>query len=141
MKTILFPGWFDPFTIGHENLIKRILPVFDRVVVAVGVNSDKQYMFSVKERMERISKFFSFEPKVKVICFSDMTVDCCHREGASYILRGVRNSKDMEYEQVVAAVNHKLDNSIETILLFADPELVDVSSTLERERLLHEKNS
>ncbi len=141
MKIVLFPGSFDPFTVGHENLVKRVLPLFDKVVVAVGVNSDKQYMFSVHQRMQRIMQCFSGEPKVSVVSFSDMTVDCCHREGAQYILRGVRNARDMEYEQVVAAVNHQLDNSIETILLFADPSMVDVSSTLERERLLHENNT
>lgn len=137
MKTILFPGSFDPFTIGHENLVKRVLPVFDKVVVAVGVNSDKHYLFSAKERVERIVRCFADEPKVKVVCFSDMTVDCCHREEAGYILRGVRDVMDMEYEQIMASVNYQLDDSIETIVLFANPAFINVSSTLEREKLLH----
>lgn len=136
---ILFPGSFDPITVAHENLVRRALRLFDEVVVAVGVNSDKDYMFSVPQRVEMARKVFENEPRVSVVHYSDMTVDCCHRVGAQCILRGVRNVKDMEYEQTVAAVNHSLAPDIETLILYADPDMVDVSSTVVRERLLHDQ--
>lgn len=133
----LFPGSFDPFTIGHEALVRRCLALFDEVVVAVGVNSDKHYMFTADERVEKVASFFRGESRVRVVQYDDMTVDCCRREHAGVIVRGVRNVADMEYERRVAAVNHSLAEDIETIILFAAPEMVDVSSTRERELLLH----
>lgn len=133
----LFPGSFDPFTQGHEAILRRVLPLFDKVVVAVGVNSEKQYMFSVEERMERIRQAMADSPSVEVTSYSGMTVDLCHRLGAKVIIRGIRTAKDFEYEQTIAAVNRLQDPAIETLLLLADPEHVDISSTLERERLTH----
>ena len=137
--TALFPGSFDPFTGGHEALVRRALLLFERVVIAVGVNSDKQYMFTTAERVEAIEKRFAGNERVKVVCYSDMTVDCCRRESAGFILRGVRNTKDFEYEQTVAAVNRSLAPDIDTVMLLADLEYMDVSSTLEREKLQHRK--
>ena len=134
-KTALFPGSFDPFTDGHEALVRRALELFDRVVIAVGINSDKQYMFSSEERVSMIEKRFDGEERIKVVSYSDMTVDCCRREDAGFILRGVRNTKDFEYEQTVAAVNRKLAPDIDTVILFSDLEYKDVSSTIEREKL------
>ena len=134
----LFPGSFDPFTAGHEAILRRILPLFDRVVVAVGVNSDKHCMFSVEERMQIIRERMSDCPTVEVTSYSGMTVDFCHQLGAQVIIRGIRNSKDFEYEQTIAAVNRLQDPSIETLLLLADPEHKDISSTLERERITHD---
>ena len=126
----LFPGSFDPFTTGHEAILRRVLPLFDKVIVAVGVNSDKHYMFSLEERVALI--------RVEVTSYQGMTIDLCHRLGAKVIIRGIRTSKDFEYEQTVAAVNRLQDPSIETLLLLADPEHVNISSTLERERLSHQ---
>ena len=137
MKTVLFPGSFDPFTIGHLNLVTRALQLFDKVVVAVGVNSDKHYMFTTEERMQRAREMLGGNPNVEIVSYSGMTVDCCHEVGAVGILRGVRNTKDMEYEETVAAVNRTLAPDIETVILFADTPYKDISSTLERERLLH----
>ena len=137
MKKLLFPGSFDPFTIGHLNLVTRALQLFDKVVVAVGVNSDKQYMFSTEERMQRVREMVGDNPDVEVVSYSGMTVDCCREVGAIGILRGVRNTKDMEYEETVAAVNRTLAPDLETVILFADTAYKDISSTLERERLLH----
>ena len=133
----IFPGSFDPFPQGHAILVARVLNLFDAVVVAVGVNSDKNYMFSAQQRVEAIQQRYKEDSRVRVVAFSDMTVDCCRREGAGVIVRGVRNAQDMQYEQTVAAGNHRLAPEIETVLLLADPELVDVSSTLEREKLMH----
>ena len=138
-KVALFPGSFDPFTDGHEALVKRALVLFDEVVVAVGVNSDKKYMFSAVERVNMIEKRFAGEERVRAVSYSDMTVDCCRREGAGFILRGVRDTKDFKYEQTVAAVNRSLAPDIDTVLILADIEYKDVSSTLEREKLLHSK--
>lgn len=133
----LFPGSFDPFTEGHEAILRRVLPLFDRVVVAVGVNTDKQYMFSVEERMAIIRKRMCDCPTVEVVSYSGMTIDLCHQLGAKAIIRGIRTTKDFEYEQTIAAVNRLQDPSIETLLLLADPEHVNISSTLEREKLMH----
>lgn len=133
----LFPGSFDPFTRGHEAILRRVMPLFDKVVIAVGVNSEKQYMFTVEERMERIRTMLVDCPTVEVTSYSGMTIDLCHRLGAKVIIRGIRTARDFEYEQTIAAVNRLQDPSIETLLLLADPEHVDISSTLEREKLSH----
>jgi pantetheine-phosphate adenylyltransferase len=133
----LFPGSFDPFTAGHEAILRRMLPLFDKVVVAVGVNSEKKYMFSVDERLALIRKRLSDCPTVEVTSYSGMTIDLCHRLGAKVIIRGIRTAKDFEYEQTVAAVNRLQDPAIETLLVMADPDHINISSTLEREKLTH----
>lgn len=138
MATALFPGSFDPFTSGHEAVLRRVLPLFGRVVVAVGVNSEKHCMFSVEERVERIRRALSDCPTVEVTAYSGMTVDLCHEVGAQCIIRGIRTAKDFEYEQLVASVNREQDPSIETLLVMADADHINISSTLERERLTHE---
>ena len=137
MAIALFPGSFDPFTAGHEAILRRVLPLFDKVVVAVGVNSDKEYMFSVEERLSIIRKRLADCPTVEVTSYSGMTIDLCHQIGAQVIIRGIRTAADFEYEQTIAAVNRLQDPSIETLLLLADPEHVNISSTLEREKLVH----
>lgn len=133
----LFPGSFDPFTAGHEAILRRVLPLFDKVVVAVGVNTDKQYMFSVEERLSLIRQKLADCPTVEVTSYSGMTIDLCHQLGAKAIIRGIRTAADFEYEQTIAAVNRLQDPSIETLLILADPEHVNISSTLEREKLSH----
>lgn len=138
MKKAVFPGSFDPFTSGHEAIVRRALALFDKVYIAIGVNTDKQYMFTPKERQQRVLDTFPNEPRIEVLTYSDMTVDLCHRIGAQFILRGIRNAKDFAYEQTVAAVNHTLDPSIDTIILLSDTEHQDIRSTLERERLAHQ---
>ena len=138
MATALFPGSFDPFTAGHEAVLRRVLPLFDRVVVAVGVNSEKHCMFSVEERTERIRRTMADCPTVEVTSYSGMTIDLCHEVGAKCIIRGIRTSKDFESEQLVASVNREQDPSIETLLVMADADHINISSTLERERLTHE---
>ena len=137
MATALFPGSFDPFTRGHEAVLRRVLPLFDRIVVAVGVNTEKQYMFSVEERVERIRQMLADCPTVEVAAYDGMTIDLCHEVGARCIIRGIRTAADLEYEQTVAAVNRLQDPSVETFLVMADPEHIDISSTLEREKISH----
>ena len=138
MATAIFPGSFDPFTEGHEAVLRRVLPLFERVYVAVG---EKQYLFSTEERLERIRTMLADCPTVEAVSYTGMTIDLCHRLGAQAIIRGIRTAKDLEYEQTVAAVNRRQDPKIETLLLMADPDHIDISSTLERERLLHPCNS
>ena len=133
----LFPGSFDPFTKGHEAVLRRVLPLFDKVVVAVGQNSDKHCMFSPEERMERIREAMKDCPTVEVTSYSGMTIDLCHQVGAKVIIRGIRTAADFEYEQLIASVNRAQDPTIETLLVMADAEHRDISSTLEREKISH----
>ena len=137
MAKALFPGSFDPFTAGHEAVLRRVLPLFDKVYVAVGVNSEKHCMFSVEERLQRIREAMADCPNVEVLSYSGMTVDLCHQLGAQAIIRGIRTAKDFDYEQTIASVNRLQDPSIETLLVLADDEHRDISSTLERERIAH----
>lgn len=138
MKTAVFPGSFDPFTSGHEAIVRRALSLFDKLYIAVGVNTDKHYMFSTEERLQRIRQCFPNEPRIEALAYSCMTVDLCHQLGAQFILRGIRNAQDFTYEQTVAAVNHTLDPAIDTVILLSDTDHQDISSTLERERLAHQ---
>ena len=138
MATALFPGSFDPFTAGHEAIVRRIAPLFDHLVVAVGVNTEKHYMFSVEERMERIRQILADLPQVTVTSYEGMTIDLCHLIGAQCIVRGIRTADDFEYEQLVASVNRAQDSSIETLLVMADADHINISSTLEREKLSHQ---
>ena len=133
----LFPGSFDPFTAGHEAIARRVAPLFDRLVVAVGVNTEKHCMFSPEERVERIQTMLADLPQVEVTSYDGMTVDLCHRLGAKCIVRGIRTAADFEYEQLVASVNRVQDPTIETLLVMADADHINISSTLERERIAH----
>lgn len=137
MAIALFPGSFDPFTAGHEAVLRRVLPLFDKVVVAVGVNSDKHCMFSPEERVQRIRQLMADCPTVEVTSYTGMTIDLCHQVGARCIIRGIRTAEDFEYEQLVASVNREQDPTIETLLVMADADHIKISSTLEREKLSH----
>lgn len=132
MKTGIFVGSFDPFTVGHDSILRRALPLFDKVVIGVGVNERKKCMLSAEERTERIARLYASEPKIEVKAYSDLTIDFARREGAEYIIKGVRSVKDFEYEREQAAINRRL-SSIETLLLFAEPELESISSSVVRE--------
>lgn len=140
MKAAVFPGSFDPITSGHEAIVRRALSLFDKVYIAVGVNTEKRYMFSVEERIDKIQTLFADTERVEAISYSDMTVDLCHRLGAQFILRGIRDAKDLEYEQTIAAVNQSLAPDIETVILLSDAAHRDISSTIEREKLAHSSN-
>ena len=132
MKIGIFVGSFDPFTIGHDSIVCRALPLFDKVVIGVGVNERKKYMFSAEERTERIARLYANEPKIEVKAYSDLTIDFAQREGAEYIIKGVRSVKDFEYEREQADINRRLSR-IETILFYAEPQLESISSSVVRE--------
>ena len=132
MKIGIFVGSFDPFTIGHDSIVRRALPLFDKVVIGVGVNERKQYMLSTEERTQRIARFYTNEPKVEVKAYSALTIDFAQREGAEYIIKGVRSVKDFEYEREQADINRRLSR-IETILFYAEPQLESISSSVVRE--------
>ena len=131
MKAI-FTGSFDPFTIGHDDIVRRALPLFSSLVIGVGHNERKQYMHTVEERVEAIRSLYAAEPKVSVEAYSDLTIDFAKRVGASVIVKGVRSIKDFEYEREQAELNRRL-GGVETLLLFADPALASVSSSAVRE--------
>ena len=135
MKTGVFVGSFDPDTIGHHDILKRALPLFDQVVVGVGVNEHKQCMCSAQERVERIAALYADDPRVRVEQYSGLTVDFARRHGAGFIIKGVRSIKDFEYEREQADVNRQI-SGIDTLLLMASPALASVSSSVVRE-LIH----
>lgn len=132
LKTGIFVGSFDPFTIGHDSIVRRALPLFDQLVIGVGYNEHKQSMGSVEERVDAIKALYVHEPKISVEAYRDLTVDFAARVQAQYIIKGVRSVKDFEYEREQADVNRQL-TGIETLLLFAEPQLASISSSVVRE--------
>ena len=134
-RIALFPGTFDPFTLGHQSLVKRVLTCADAVVIAIGINEKKQTYYTLEQRVSAIRALYAEEPRVKVITYSGLTVDVAQQEQASFILRGVRSVIDFEYEKAIADVNRQL-TGIETLLLFTEPTYAHISSSVVRE-LLH----
>ena len=132
MNKGLFVGSFDPFTIGHDSIVRRALPLFDHIIIGVGVNERKKYMLSAEERVKRIKRLYADEPKIEVKAYSDLTIDFARREQTTYIIKGVRSVKDFEYEREQADVNRLL-SGVETIFLYAEPQLSSISSTMVRE--------
>lgn len=132
MKRGLFPGSFDPFTKGHEVVIKKALHLFDEIVIGVGVNSTKNYLFDTEKRLFHIWSLFQHEPKVRVEVYNKLTVDFCKDIDAQFIIRGLRDSKDYEYERSIAHMNQSI-SAIETVIFLTDPEYSAISSTIIRE--------
>ena len=135
MKRAIFPGTFDPFTLGHHSIVKRTLTFMDEVIVGIGINEGKHCLIPVEKRVEMIRQLYADEPRVKVMAYSGLTVDFAQEQEAGFIVRGIRSVKDFEYEEGIADINKKL-SGIETIFLFTEPELSSVSSSVVRE-LLH----
>jgi pantetheine-phosphate adenylyltransferase len=132
-KTALFPGSFDPFTKGHEDIILRGLNIFDEIIIAVGYNSKKIRYFDIDMMIDKISSCFASYKNIRVEKYTGLTADFAHRHGAHYLLRGLRNTTDFEYENSIAMVNKDLHNGLETVFLITSPKFAFISSTIIRE--------
>ena len=132
MKKAVFPGSFDPITLGHVDLIYRGLEIFDEIVIAIGVNADKKQLFSLEDKIRQIENTFKEEPRVKVESYKGMTIDFCKSVNSKYILRGLRNSSDFNYEQSIAQTKSSL-SSIDSVFLITSPQLAFISSTIVRD--------
>lgn len=139
MKRAIFPGTFDPFTIGHYSVVRRALSFMDEVVIGIGINENKNTYFPVDKRLQMIEDFYKDEPRIKVMSYDCLTIDFARQVKAAFIIRGIRTVKDFEYEETIADINRKLAG-IETILLFTEPELSCISSTIVRELLSYNKD-
>ena len=133
MKVAVFPGSFDPITIGHTDLVQRACPLFDKVIVAIGINNKKQYLYSLDQRMNRLNKVFADNPKVVVDSFEGLTAEYCKSVGARYLLRGLRNASDFDYEKTISQLNQIIGDELETLFLISRPQYSHISSTIVRE--------
>ena len=129
----LFPGTFDPITIGHQDIINRSLPLFDKLVIGIGRNANKEPMFSDEQRLSWIREIYKDNPKVEAVIYDGLTIRCCQQVGANFILRGIRYVNDFEYEKAIADMNRMLVPTIETIFLTCSPQFSTISSTLVRD--------
>lgn len=132
MRKAIFPGSFDPITLGHEDIIKRALPLFDEIVIAIGINADKKYMFSLEDRKRFIEETFKNESKISVITYEGLTIDLCQKINANFILRGLRNPADFEFEKAIAHTNRRL-SKIETVFLLTAAKTSYISSSIVRD--------
>ncbi len=136
MKIAVIPGSYDPITFGHIDIIRRALPLFDEVIVAIGINSQKKNLFSLDERIRWIQEIFKDEPKVKVDHFEGLTLHFCQKVGANYLVRGIRNATDFDYERTISQIHNTIATDLETLFFIAKPELSHISSTIVRELIL-----
>lgn len=139
-KIALFPGSFDPITAGHVDIIVRGLDIFDKIVVGIGSNSQKNYMFSLEDRIQFVKDSLKEYPQVEVMPYQGLTVEFCKSIHVHAILRGVRNAADFEYEKSIAQMNHAVDSSIETVFLITAPQYAPISSTIVRDLIRHGAN-
>ncbi len=133
MNIAVFPGSFDPITIGHFDLIKRSLPLFDKIIVAVGTNSTKSYLFPLDTRLDWLKNVFGDEPKIIIDHFDGLTAHYCRKVNANFLIRGLRNSSDFDYEKTISQVNQIISDGIETVFLISNPQYSHISSTIVRE--------
>lgn len=131
----LFPGTFDPITIGHQDIINRSLPLFDKLIIGIGTNAGKLPMFSADQRLSWIREIYKDNPRVEAIVYDGLTIHACRKVGANFILRGIRYVNDFEYEKAIADMNRSLDSHIETVFLTCLPQYTSVASTLVRDVL------
>ena len=136
MKIAVFPGSFDPLTLGHTDIIDRALPLFDKIILAIGTNSSKKYMFSLEERLHFLKETYKDEAKILVETYSGLTVDYCKSKDSEFILRGLRNGQDLEFEKAIGQTNYKM-SGIETIFLISSSGLAHISSTVVRDVMRH----
>lgn len=139
MRKAIFPGTFDPFTVGHYSVVKRALTFMDEIIIGIGINENKKAYFPIEKREAMIRALYKDEPRIKVMAYDCLTIDFAQQVGAQFIVRGIRTVKDFEYEETIADINRQLAG-IETILLFTEPEQTCVSSTIVRELLSYKKD-
>lgn len=132
-KIAVFPGSFDPFTKGHENLVAKAKKIFDEIVIAIGVNSSKKSLFSDELKLKHIESLYTNDTQIKVLTYQKLTTELCQELGANFIVRGLRDVKDFEYERSIAQMNHALNASIESVFIISDPEFNHINSTIVRE--------
>ncbi len=133
MKIALFPGSFDPVTLGHVDIIQRGLQIFDKIVVGIGVNHNKKSMYSQEQRQHWIADIFSGRPEVEVLSYEGLTIDICREIGAQFILRGIRYASDFEYEKGIADLNRAMSQNLDTVFLTSSAQFATISSTLVRD--------
>lgn len=139
-RIAVFPGSFDPVTLGHVSIVERALSIFDKIIISVGVNSEKKNMFSLEQRIKWIQDVFVNEPKITVESYSGLTVEFCKEKNAQFILRGLRTSADFEFERSIGQINKKLEKNIETVFLLTEPEHTPVSSSIVRDVIKNNGN-
>lgn len=132
-KVAIFPGSFDPITVGHVDIVKRALPLFDKIIMAIGVNTQKKYLYDLEQRLQWLKLVFKDEKKIEISSYEGLTINFCKEQNAKYILRGIRSAADFEYEKTIAHLNNAMNNDLETILILSKPELSSISSTIVRE--------
>ncbi len=132
-KIAVFPGSFDPITQGHVDLIQRALPLFDEIIVAIGINSQKKYLFDLEQRLAWLETVFVDEPRIRVDSFVGLTAHYCNKIGAHYLLRGLRNASDFDYEKTISQLNNIVGEGLETVFLISQPAYSHISSTIVRE--------
>jgi pantetheine-phosphate adenylyltransferase len=133
MNICVFPGSFDPITAGHVDIVKRALPLFDKVIIGIGINSQKNYLFPLEQRIQWIHDVFVNEPKVSIDSFEKLTADFCKKVHAKWILRGLRNASDFDYEKTISQLNYIVGDKVETMFLISLPQYSHISSTIVRE--------
>ena len=136
-RIAIFPGSFDPFTIGHESIVSRALPLFDKIIIAIGYNSEKRQFFPIEKRIQWIKEAFQNNPKIEVETFGGLTVEYCKSKNAHFILRGLRTAADFEYERAIAQINKKMAYELESIFLLTTPEHTMITSTIVRDIIRH----
>lgn len=136
MKKAVFPGSFDPITLGHTDIIERALPLFDEIILAIGTNSTKKYMFSLEERLHFLKTTFKDEPKITVMTYEGLTVDFCKTQDAGFLLRGLRNGQDLEFEKAIGQTNYKM-SGIDTLFFITSSGKSHISSTVVRDVIRH----
>jgi pantetheine-phosphate adenylyltransferase len=132
-KIIVFPGSFDPITLGHAELVRRAVPLFDKIIVAIGQNSQKKYLYSLEQRIDWLKTCFADEPKIEISSIEGLTAHFCQKVNAKYILRGLRNASDFDYEKTISQLNSIVGEGLETIFLISAPQYSHISSTIVRE--------
>lgn len=136
MKTAVFPGSFDPIHNGHLEIVQRMLPLFDKIIIAIGINPDKKYLFSLEQRLNWLEQVFKNESKINITSYHGLTAEFCKQQQAQYMIRGLRNSSDFEFEKAIAQMNKKL-GGIETVFVISSPENTPLSSTILRDIIIN----